>query len=370
MAQHFLALNEIKNLQLDHTTSCNLMCPQCSRVVNGQRKPLLPIAELTPADYTQLLDQLVTPLETLLFCGNYGDVAASNTFLDSLRAIKQRTSAKITLMSNGSVRTKDWWQTLATVLDPQRDKVCFSIDGLKDTNSLYRVNSQFDKIIENAKAFINNGGRARWDFIAFQHNEHQIEEAQKLATSLGFYMFSLKRTSRFIKDNHFRESTSYTKTEAKLDIPSNPNLVSVAHKNFDGILKKHESWNNYVQETPINCKFKSSQTLFIDFNLQVWPCTWIAAPLYFFEESSSQKKQLLKVLDQFPQNFNSLRHHKLSEILNSTWYKSLLVESWGKNHPERLTTCGRTCGVTYDYSASTKNNRDFILLNKESRNVF
>ena len=58
------------------------------------------------------------------------------------------------------------------------DKVIFAIDGLEDTNHLYRVNTNFNKIMENAKAFINAGGIARWDFIAFAHNEHQIEEAK------------------------------------------------------------------------------------------------------------------------------------------------------------------------------------------------
>lgn len=365
MATNFLALSEIKNLQIDHTTACNLLCPQCSRVVDGKRNPLLPTADLSPLDYLQIFEQLTEPLESLLFCGNFGDVAASSTFLDSLIVIKQKTKAKITLMSNGSVRTSDWWRTMASVLDPVRDKVCFSIDGLDDTNSIYRVNSNFAKIMENAKAFIAAGGRARWDFIAFEHNEHQIEKAQKLAQDMGFYMFSLKRTSRFITDTEFRDSRLALSADSSLKVPATTNLVSDAHKNFSSIVKEHSSWSNYVQETPITCKFQSSQTLFIDFQMNVWPCTWIAAPLYFVDESNSQKKQLLRVLKNFPQNFNSLRHHTLAEILNSPWYSSLLVESWEANHSARLTTCGRTCGSKYEYSASTKNNRDFIPLNRE-----
>lgn len=362
MSLSFLALSDIKNLQLDHTTSCNLMCPQCSRVVGGKRNPSLPHADLTVSDYERLLSQLTTPLETILFCGNYGDAAASSTFLECLQFLKKNTAAKITIMTNGSLRSSEWWASLARTLDGQRDKVCWSIDGLEDTNPIYRINSRFDKIMENAKAFIAAGGRARWDYIAFQHNEHQIEKAQTLATAMGFYMFSLKRTSRFINDQNFRANASYTKTDTSLDIPQNEALVSAAHKNFETVVNAHSTWANYVNETPITCKFKNSQTLFIDFEMQVWPCTWLAAPLYFNAADNSQKSQLLKVLETFPTGFQSLRHHSLSDILNSEWFKHLLVASWEKNHPDRLTTCGRTCGERYDYSASTKNNRDFISL--------
>ena len=39
------------------------------------------------------------------------------------------------------------------------------------------------------RAFINAGGRARWDFLIFAHNEHQVDEAEALATKWGFKSF-------------------------------------------------------------------------------------------------------------------------------------------------------------------------------------
>ena len=46
--------------------------------------------------------------------------------------------------------------------------------------------------MENAQAFINAGGRARWDYIAFAHNEHQIDEARQLAEDMGFLHLDIK----------------------------------------------------------------------------------------------------------------------------------------------------------------------------------
>jgi ubiquinone/menaquinone biosynthesis C-methylase UbiE len=48
------------------------------------------------------------------------------------------------------------------------------------------------------KAFIAAGGRARWDFLIFEHNQHQVEEAEALATKWGFEKFVAKKTGRFV----------------------------------------------------------------------------------------------------------------------------------------------------------------------------
>jgi sulfatase maturation enzyme AslB (radical SAM superfamily) len=87
--------------------------------------------------------------------------------------------------TNGSARTVDWWRDIAEVLKPN-GYVIFSIDGLEDTNHLYRRNTNWEKIISNVNAFIEAGGIAHWEYIVFEHNEHQIDIARDLASSLGF----------------------------------------------------------------------------------------------------------------------------------------------------------------------------------------
>ena len=63
-------------------------------------------------------------------------------------------------------------------------KVTFGIDGLQDTNHLYRISTNFDKIIKNAKAFIDAGGFAKWHMLVFEHNEHPSGRSTKdVATS-------------------------------------------------------------------------------------------------------------------------------------------------------------------------------------------
>mgnify|MGYP000657292039 CR=1 FL=1 len=66
---------------------------------------------------------------------------------------------------------EEFWKKLASY---DRVRVLFGIDGLNDTNHLYRINVNWDALMRNVKSYISNGGTASWQFIVFDHNQHQI----------------------------------------------------------------------------------------------------------------------------------------------------------------------------------------------------
>lgn len=372
----YIDLDQIESVQIDHTSRCNLLCPQCARVYNGSVNPEMPIGELTLDDYKKIFTEtLIKNVKLITQCGNYGDVIASNNILECLSWIRSKGSkAFINIMTNGSARNKDWWIELANILG-NRGKVVFSIDGLVDTNSIYRVNSNFEKIIENAKTFISANGNARWDFLVFSHNEHQVEEAKKLAQQLGFIEFNVKKTNRFINEKNYQgwvktELTDTVKTkkaEYSIQAPTKKYQASSSLQ-FDQIVKEFGSWNNYVNKTDINCKFRNQKAVFVDFEARLWPCTWTASGMYHYG-INTQKSQIKQLLDYYGYYFNSIRHHSLEEILHHEWLNNKLVESWGleiESTPvPKLMCCGRTCGSIYDFSSSSNNNRERIIFNGE-----
>ena len=73
--------------------------------------------------------------------------------------------------------------------DGRMGTVIFSVDGLSDTNHLYRQNVVWDNVERNMRVSFAAGGRARWDFIVFGHNEHQVDEAQRTSRELGCRTF-------------------------------------------------------------------------------------------------------------------------------------------------------------------------------------
>ena len=349
----YLAIDNIKSIQIDHTSRCNCLCPQCARVSNGIINPRMPIDELTVEDYKVIFPStIIKQVELITQCGNYGDIVASNTILDCLEWLRENGStAHINIMTNGSARTADWWKRLASIIG-LNGRVTFSIDGLEDTNHLYRIGANWNKVIKNVSTYIENGGRARWDYLIFDHNQHQVEEAEKLAREIGFESFYVKNTSRFINNKNYL--TGKVSEEETLKQPTDEKYRSTSSEKFVNIIDKHNTWENYINETSIDCKFQKQSALFIDFQARLWPCTWVAAPIHFANIDNIQTKQIHSLMEHYGTTFNSLRHHTLEDVLTHEWFASNLVSSWETD--EKLMTCGRTCGTDYEFSSHTTAN--------------
>ena len=94
---------------------------------------------------------------------------------------------KIIITLNSKARDKNWWKEVF-IVSKGRGKINFSIDGLADTNPTYRVNANWDKVIENVKHLLKLVVCARWDYLVFGHNEHHAHTSP-LAKELGFEQF-------------------------------------------------------------------------------------------------------------------------------------------------------------------------------------
>ena len=333
----YLNLEDIETIQLDHTSRCNLACPQCART----GKTLL-TRDLTLEDYEIILEPFERNKIELFHCGNYGDVIASPTFEETLEYSLDRVR-KILISTNGSARKESWWKNLAQI-GKDKLKVVFSIDGLKDTNHLYRVGSNYDKIMSNAKAFIDAGGKANWQFIIFEHNQHQVEEAKRLAKEYGFEDFVTKITSRFASKN--KVSVVNRKGKIIKDMDNNPNQDSMID-----ISIKYGSFDNYVNHTSISCKYQQRKELFIDMDMRLWPCCWFGV-LNVDGGDPPQVNSFKHVLDLYGKNFNDMRANGW-DVLKHPFFEEYLEKSWNQQDDKfrRIYTCGRTCGTDFEFTS-------------------
>jgi MoaA/NifB/PqqE/SkfB family radical SAM enzyme len=189
-------LTSPKILHLEITDICQAACPQCAREYDSNFDPNIKHS-LTVDDIQRLVSvDTIQKLDKMFMCGNYGDPAAGDA-VEICNYFRQ-VNPDITLgmNTNGGLQSTRWWQSLGAIINRQKDYVVFSIDGLEDTNHLYRKNVVWDKVIKNAGAFIQAGGRAHWEMIVFEHNEHQVEQVEKLAKDLGFYILRYKVSRR------------------------------------------------------------------------------------------------------------------------------------------------------------------------------
>jgi sulfatase maturation enzyme AslB (radical SAM superfamily) len=243
-----LKLNDqkIQVLHLEPTDACNAACPQCLREtdITFDKNDL---HHLTVEQIKSIVDvDTIKNLNKMFMCGTYGDPAAGKHTLEIYRYFRSiNPTITLGMNTNGGLRNTSWWQELADLLNQPRDYVVFSIDGLEDTNHIYRVNVKWTKVLENTQAFIRAGGIAHWEMLVFEHNQHQIDLAQQTAKDMGFKWFRAKVSKRF--KTHPIE-----------------------------FLKPPVAWKDpNVNEGEIDCQAIKESSLYISAKGIIYPCCWL-----------------------------------------------------------------------------------------------
>ena len=253
--------NDIKAIHLEVTSKCQAKCPMCSRnLQGGQVNPMIELDEITLEQFKNWFPvEFVTQLDSLYMCGNLGDPVIAKDTLEIYQYLRtSNPNISLRMHTNGSARNTRWWKELANL----KVGVIFGIDGLGDTHSIYRINTDWNKIIENAKAFIAEGGWARWDMIVFKHNEHQVDECRQLSSEIGFAEFTVKHTSRF-RDGQLNVLDDQGKT-INILYPT-----TLSHSMIDKVKKAKED----VLPT-IHCKVQQGSQIYVSATGTVTPCCW------------------------------------------------------------------------------------------------
>jgi hypothetical protein len=197
MVQTPTLFNNIRVLHLELTTRCQASCPQCARMDPDSGYELDHDVDLALVKRT-FSEDFVRNLSKVFACGNFGDPAAARECLQIFRWFREiNPDITLGLNTNGGLRDTRFWSAMGQLFNRELDYCVFSIDGMASTNDTYRVGVQWHRVIMNVEAFIKAGGRAHWDMLVFEHNQHQIDLCRELARSMGFVRFRTKVSSRF-----------------------------------------------------------------------------------------------------------------------------------------------------------------------------
>jgi sulfatase maturation enzyme AslB (radical SAM superfamily) len=219
-----MTLDEVQWIHIEASSRCNAWCPSCPRNLNGHGlRPGLVEQDIQLDLVAQTLS-LLPGLKTVQLCGNYGDPLAHSN-IDSLIDMILEHGLALQIHTNGSLRNLEFWSALGKKfqLHNREHTVWFGIDGIGSVHEIYRQATDYDRIIANAKCFIDNGGRAVWQFILFEHNQHQIRDCMRLSQDLGFHQFKLVKTFRsgVTLGKHWRTGQSFSLAPASVYTPLN-----------------------------------------------------------------------------------------------------------------------------------------------------
>jgi MoaA/NifB/PqqE/SkfB family radical SAM enzyme len=320
----------------------------------------------------------------ILFCGVHGDPCiAKDTLGITKYIIEESPKTNILFNTNGGMRNPEWWAELGSALRCNSQSwVTFSIDGLEDTNHLYRRNVKWNKLMANVEAFINAGGRAHWDFLIFKHNEHQIEEAREFAKKLGFSMFIPKKALGLDNGVDLNSMGALNK-EGQLDYiieppvdPKNRNLENYStikgpsghtftldrykQQKEGKLIQQSHKWSysriyqvidnsKYTKENNCEIKCKSLREglidIFIDNYGNVFPCCYTGTHINSNYANDKTLQLHYEVKNYGLHKFN-LNYNTIENILKERHLDHVYTDSWSKNSvlDGKLLFCADTCG--------------------------
>jgi len=329
---------DVRAVHIELTERCNLACLMCDRNINGgEVNPYLEGRTLSFQDIHQaFLPSFIKQLKKVYFCGNYGDPILARDLLQIVKYFRRHNeSLNIGVITNGCSKPSMWWRELAKVVSYVR----FGIDGLCDTHKIYRQNVIWDLVVRNAKAFIDAGGYAIWDYLVFKHNEHQVVEASLLSKEWGFKEFVVKKTGRF-----FSTASLKGKDEHQgLEKPTCACNINDALKKEKIILEKYGSMDHYLDNVDIDCKALKNKEIYISAEGIILPCCWLAGQMYKWF-LPPQAAQVWEIIDKEKMNMRSIKNVLDSGILDEI-EKRWKCESIANG---KLKTCALKCGKELD----------------------
>ena len=239
-----LNLRKIKVLHIEPTDVCQAACPLCARETDPNfRKDLQHHLDMYKIIQACDVEQIAA-LEKMFMCGNYGDPAAGKYTLKIYREFRKlNKNIVLGMNTNGGLQNALWWNELGRIFNQPQDYVVFSIDGLEDTNHVYRRNVDWRKLMANAESYISAGGSAHWDMLVYQHNQHQVDACEQLAQDMGLSWFRAKVSKRKLLDS-------------QLQMPIDWQLPMIV----DG---------------PINCHALNESSAYITAQGHLSPCCWL-----------------------------------------------------------------------------------------------
>ena len=330
----------VNNIQFDITSHCNARCAFCVRQEDGttKTKDSLQLHHFDLNTWKRLAtkDTRGLLIKEITLNGNWGDPMMHPDLVEMLDIWSHyHPETNLMLHTNGSMRSTQFWKDMGTVCRRFSNHVIvFAVDGMKDTHSIYRVRTNWDKLCENISAFASTFGRARVCMTAFKHNVHQVKEVEALAKQLGAIEFEVRPShgAHTIQDGVLIEEVDTEYYQTRFD---DLDTTMSDLRDFD----YYDAIQDWLPKNKTKCPWFNDRNIQIDPWGRVWPCCHVSQ--YGVTNDFSEVDESFKSA----RETNDLTNHSLRSVLRNDWYmkdlyKAVKNASWSE--------CRETCGVCKD----------------------
>ena len=379
--------DKINHLHIELTNRCNAACPMCMRFHQSSPlvRPDLILNDITIDQFKSWFPpKFLKQVIQILFCGVHGDpIIARDVFEITEYILENNPKLNIQFNTNGGMRNPEWWGKFGKLLtkNPQC-RVIFSVDGLEDTNHLYRRNVQWSKLMANISAFIDAGGNAHWEYLIFKHNEHQIDEAKELARKMKFKEFFPKKALGVDNGVDLHPLGVVDKTgqmEYIIEAPLNPKNRNLENPRRTGGVAinvfKIEDYKRYKESTEIQDHHKWKYTriyetlddalyesdnkrtikckslrknvidIFVDNFGNVLPCCYVGTH-FNSNLPYDETLQLHNEIKNYGTEKINLNYTTFDDIIKERHLDKIFTNSWTKESfsKGKMLFCSKTCG--------------------------
>ena len=260
------------------TSACTLKCPRCSRT----EKPETLVRDNLDLNFFKenFTKDILQETKRVTFCGYDGDPIYNKEFIEICEYFKSNNQkVELNIVTNGSYKKTDWWLELGKTLN-KYDQIHFSLDGYdQESNEKYRVNSNWNSIIEGIETLRIGPVRLVWDMIYFSFNYKHVDHMVNLAQELGFDAMRQTKSNKFnFFYEHYDDSLDPIKEYISESGRYESNTIRFTdRKIYDDSFKTAREI--YKKQTPIGditpyC-FIGTKGLFVDSRGYFYPCCWI-----------------------------------------------------------------------------------------------
>lgn len=281
----------------------------------------------------------VVQLKEILINGNFGDfVTAKDNVAIVKYFVECNPNVEILISTNGSAMPKIW----AELGKIRNVTIGFALDGLQNTHSRYRQNTDWCQVIQNAKSFIEAGGKAIWRMIKFDYNAHQVEECKALAKELKFERFELLYDGRDMGPV-YTQLGQYDRSIGTSEIVLYPRRVEDWDEWKSKGMRPDVRKKQYLTipiKSSVSCKSKNDAEIYVTATGEVYPCCWFGFyPKLEYKHSWQTDNFDIAAIAQN----NNANEVSMEEAV--AWFNAVEASWQKKAYSEgRLMKCDQYCG--------------------------